>query len=330
MVISTSPAIISLQKVLLVTTKTVSVEVLSLAKSYGQRQAVADISFSIAPGEIFGFLGPNGAGKSTTIGMIAGLIAPDHGTVRICGFDIVADRRSAKRRLGLVPQDLALYETLSAEDNLQFWGQMYGLGGVALRKRIGEVLEFVGLSGREKEQVAQYSGGMKRRLNLAAALLHEPEVLLLDEPTVGVDPQSRNHLFEGIAHLKAQGMAILYTSHYLEEAERLCDHVAIVESGRVIALGTPQSLKAKGGGSLRLEVLSGVPDLAEIKKLKDVAQVIWQENLLHIETDRPQAIIAPLLSRLEAEGVKICNLQLFEPSLETVFLQLTGKSLRDQ
>ncbi|MBC7883576.1 MAG: ABC transporter ATP-binding protein [Anaerolineae bacterium] len=319
-----------LHKVLLVTTKTVSVEVLSLARSYGQRQAVADISFSIAPGEIFGFLGPNGAGKSTTIGMIAGLIAPDHGTVKICGFDIVADRQSAKQRLGLVPQDLALYETLSAEDNLQFWGQMYGLGGVALRKRIGEVLEFVGLVGREKEQVAQYSSGMKRRLNVAAALLHKPEVLLLDEPTVGVDPQSRNRLLEGIAHLKAQGMAILYTSHYLEEAERLCDHVAIVESGRLIALGTPQTLKAKGGGSLRLEVLSGFPDLAEIKKLKAVARVIWQENLLHIESDRPQTIIAAVLSLLQAEGVIIRNLELFEPSLETVFLQLTGKSLRDQ
>jgi len=314
----------------LATTKTVSVEVLSLARFYGQRQAVADISFSIAPGEIFGFLGPNGAGKSTTIGMIAGLIAPDHGTVRICGFDIVADRQRAKQRLGLVPQDLALYETLSAEENLQFWVQMYGLGGVALRKRIGEVLEFVGLEDREKEQVAQYSGGMKRRLNLAAALLHEPEVLLLDEPTVGVDPQSRNRLFEGIAYLKAQGMAILYTSHYLEEAERLCDHVAIVESGRVIALGTPQALKAKGGGSLRLEVLSGLPDLAEIKKLKDVTRAFCKDNLLQIETDRPQEILTSLLLLLQTEEVTIRNLQLFEPSLETIFLQLTGKSLRDQ
>jgi ABC-2 type transport system ATP-binding protein len=165
---------------------------------------------------------------------------------------------------------------------------------------------------------------------LAAALLHEPEVLLLDEPTVGVDPQSRNRLFEGIAHLKSQGMAILYTSHYLAEAERLCDQVAIVESGRVIALGTPQTLKAKGGGSLRLEVLSGLPDLAKIQKLKDVARVIWQENLLHIETDRPQAIIAAVLALLKAEGVTIRNLELFEPSLETVFLQLTGKALRDQ
>jgi ABC-2 type transport system ATP-binding protein len=328
--LAVSPAIINLRKVLLVKTKTVSLEVLSLARTYGQQRAVADISFSIAAGEIFGFLGPNGAGKTTTIAMIAGLLTPDRGTARVCGFDIVADRSSAKQRLGLVPQDLALYETLSAEDNLQFWGQMYGLGGVVLRKRIAEVLEFVGLESREKERVAAFSGGMKRRLNLAVALLHEPEVLLLDEPTVGVDPQSRNRLFEGIAHLKSEGMAILYTSHYLLEAEHLCDHVAIIESGRIIAHGTPEALKAKGGGSLRLEVLSGFPDLAKIQNLKDVVRVIWQENLLQIETERPQALIASVLLLLEAEKVKICNLQLFEPSLETVFLQLTGKSLRDQ
>jgi ABC-2 type transport system ATP-binding protein len=307
-----------------------NLEVLSLVKSYGQRQAVAGISFSIAPGEIFGFLGPNGAGKSTTIGMIAGLIAPDQGTATICGFDIVRDRQRAKRHLGLVPQDLALYETLSALDNLQFWGQMYGLDGVALRKRIEMVLEFVGLEGREKEVVAQYSGGMKRRLNLAAALLHEPEVLLLDEPTVGVDPQSRNRLFEGILHLKGQGMSILYTSHYLEEAERLCDQVAIVEAGCVVASGTPQALMGNAGGSLCLEVLTGCPDLEKIEKLKHVTRAFWQEPILHIETHQPQEMVAELLLFLQAEQVKFRNLQLLEPSLETVFLQLTGKSLRDE
>jgi ABC-2 type transport system ATP-binding protein len=307
-----------------------NLEVLSLVKSYGQRQAVAGISFTIAPGEIFGFLGPNGAGKSTTIGMIAGLIAPDQGTATICGFDIVRDRQRAKRHLGLVPQDLALYETLSALDNLQFWGQMYGLDGVALRKRIEMVLEFVGLEGREKEAVAQYSGGMKRRLNLAAALLHEPEVLLLDEPTVGVDPQSRNRLFEGILHLKKQGMSILYTSHYLEEAERLCDQVAIVEAGCVIACGTPQTLMRNAGGSLCLELLTGCPDLEKVEKLKYVTRAFWQDPILHIETHQPQEMVAELLLFLQSEQVKFCNLQLLEPSLETIFLQLTGKSLRDE
>jgi ABC-2 type transport system ATP-binding protein len=316
--------------VLQITSKIVNLEVCSLVKSYGQHQAVAGISFTIAPGEIFGFLGPNGAGKSTTIGMIAGLIAPDRGTASICGFDVVSDRQQAKQHLGLVPQDLALYETLSARDNLQFWGQMYGLGGVVLRKRIEMVLEFVGLEGREKEVVAQYSGGMKRRLNLAAALLHEPDVLLLDEPTVGVDPQSRNRLFEGIIHLKAQGMSILYTSHYLEEAERLCDQVAIVEAGCIVACGSPQKLISRTGGSLCLEMLSGCPDLEKIEKLRYVSRALWQEPVLHIETHHPQKMVAELLLFLQSRELKFCNLQLFEPSLETVFLQMTGKSLRDQ
>jgi ABC-2 type transport system ATP-binding protein len=308
----------------------VNLEVLSLVKSYGQRHAVAGISFSIDAGEIFGFLGPNGAGKSTTIGMIAGLIAPDRGTAKICGFDMITHRQQARQHLGLVPQELALYETLSALDNLQFWGQMFGLSGILLKKRIEMVLDFVGLESREKEVVAQYSGGMKRRLNLAAALLHEPDVLLLDEPTVGVDPQSRNRLLEGIQHLKAQGMSILYTSHYLEEAERLCDQVAIVEAGCIVACSSPQELISRSGGSICLEVLTGCPDLKKIEKLEYVSRTLWQEPILRIETHHPQKIVADLLLYLQSEEVKFRNLQINEPSLETVFLQLTGKSLRDQ
>src|SRR6185295_6296561 len=209
-------------------------EARDLHKSYGDRVAVDGISLSLSPGEIFGLLGPNGAGKTTTVSMLSGLLSPDRGEVLVDGQPLAGDADPAKRRIGLVPQDLALYEELPALDNLKFFGALYGMSGAALGRAIGEALEFVGLADRGKDLVKAYSGGMKRRLNLAAALLHDPAVLLLDEPTVGVDPQSRNAIFDNLEELRRRGKALLYTTHYMEEAERLCDRISIVDAGRTI------------------------------------------------------------------------------------------------
>lgn len=303
----------------------------ALQKRYGSKQAVVEVSFEVEPGEVFGLLGPNGAGKSTTLGMLAGLITPSAGTAFIAGYDILRERDRAKRHLGLVPQDIALYPTLSARDNLVFWGQMYGLGGKYLAKRIETVLELVGLRERATERIETYSGGMKRRINLAAGLLHEPDVLLLDEPTVGVDPQSRNRIFEGIEHLKSEGLTLIYTSHYMEEVDRLCDRVAIVEDGRILALDSPRRLKAQaGGGSVTINLgTSGASVESCLRGLEGVTRVELQDLILTIEAANPQQTLVLALEVLNRADVPVQNIQLLEPSLETVFLQMTGKSLRD-
>ncbi|HEX2981703.1 MAG TPA: ABC transporter ATP-binding protein, partial [Anaerolineaceae bacterium] len=231
-----------------------AVVVQNLQKSFGPREAVAGISFSIAAGEIFGLLGPNGAGKSTTISMLAGLTSPTGGLIRMDGADLLGHSRQIKARLGLVPQELALYPTLTARDNLAFFGQIYGLRGKTLQQRIGEVLEIVQLSERAGEPIERFSGGMKRRINLAIGLLHHPDLLFLDEPTVGVDPQSRNAIFESIEALNQAGMTVIYTTHYMEEAERLCHRVAILDHGQIIALDTPANLiRNLAFGRIRME-----------------------------------------------------------------------------
>ncbi|MBC8121071.1 MAG: ABC transporter ATP-binding protein, partial [Gemmatimonadaceae bacterium] len=289
----------------------------ALQKRYGSKQAVAEISFEVQPGEVFGLLGPNGAGKSTTLSMLAGLITPSAGTALIAGYDILRERDRAKRHLGLVPQDIALYPTLSARDNLVFWGQMYGLGGKYLAKRIETVLELVGLRERATERIETYSGGMKRRINLAAGLLHEPDVLLLDEPTVGVDPQSRNRIFEGIEHLKSEGLTLIYTSHYMEEVDRLCDRVAIVEDGRILALDSPRQLKAQaGGGSVTINLgTSGASVESCLRSLVGVTRVDLQDHLLTIEAANPQQTLVLALEVLNRADIPVQNIQLLEPSL---------------
>jgi ABC-2 type transport system ATP-binding protein len=234
------------------------IEAKRLVKRYGDFEAVKGLSFAIRRGEIFGFLGPNGAGKTTTISMLSCLLEPTQGTAIVAGYDVVRQSNEVKRRIGLVPQELALYPTLSARDNLEYFGSIYGLHGRALRQRVDDVLEMVNLTDHAKAAVKVYSGGMKRRLNIAAGLLHCPEVLFLDEPTVGVDPQSRNAIFEHVERMRDEGMTVLYTTHYIEEAERLCDRVAIIDEGRIIALDTPRKLiNDLGEGIIHLGVADG-------------------------------------------------------------------------
>jgi ABC-2 type transport system ATP-binding protein len=224
-------------------------EVVSLRKAFGSLVAVNDVSFGLEAGQLVGLLGPNGAGKTTTVSMIAGLVTPDRGEVLVAGRRLAGDTDPAKRQIGLVPQDLALYEELSARDNLRFFGALYGLSGAGLDKAIAEALELVGLSDRARDAVKVFSGGMKRRMNLAAGILHDPDILLLDEPTVGVDPQSRNAIFDNLEVLKDRGKALLYTTHYMEEAERLADRIVIIDHGRVIADDTLRGLEAGAGVS---------------------------------------------------------------------------------
>jgi ABC-2 type transport system ATP-binding protein len=232
-------------------------DVKNLRKSFGALVAVDDVSFTLAKGQLVGLLGPNGAGKTTTVSMIAGLVTPDRGDVLIAGHRLAGDTDPAKRRIGLVPQDLALYDELSARDNLRFFGALYNLSGRTLDQAIGQALELVELADRARDRVKTFSGGMKRRLNLAAGLLHEPDILLLDEPTVGVDPQSRNAIFDNLELLKSRGTSLLYTTHYMEEAERLADRIVVIDHGRVIADDTLAGLQSRaaaaGGGKATLE-----------------------------------------------------------------------------
>jgi ABC-2 type transport system ATP-binding protein len=276
----------------------------NVRKSFGSLVAVNDLSITVRRGEVFGLLGPNGAGKSTTVSLAVGLLRPDSGTVRIEGRGDPATP-SVRQRLGVAPQSLALYDMLTAEENLSFFGQMYSLSGATLATRVAWCLDFVGLTDRKGDYVGTFSGGMKRRLNLAAALVHDPDLLLLDEPTVGVDPQSRNKIFESIEALRDQGRTIIYTTHYMEEAERLCNRIAIVDHGRLLALGTLTELLAEHGATPTLVVQTGG------------------------ETQRVNTV-RPLdeLNRIAATSA-IDAFHMEQPTLEQVFLHLTGRSLRD-
>jgi ABC-2 type transport system ATP-binding protein len=273
-------------------------------KRYGDLLAVDGLSLEVRRGEILGLLGPNGAGKTTTVGLATGLLRPDEGRVEVAGAG-APSTPAARGRLGVAPQALALYESLTGRENLAFFGSIQGVGGSALRARVEEALAFVGLVDRADERVAGYSGGMKRRLNLAAALVHDPEIVLLDEPTVGVDPQSRSLVFENVAALRGRGRAIVYTTHYMEEAERLCDRVAIVDAGRLLALGPVASLVAEHGGP-------------------DVLVADTEEGEVRVETGEPLAE----LNRLAASR-RVRSFRVERPRLEDVFLHLTGRQLRD-
>jgi len=303
-----------------------------LHKWYGDIHAVCQVKLQILRGEIFGLLGPNGAGKTTTIAMLAGLLAPDRGEVRLDGHLLTPDTHALKTRIGLVPQELALYPTLSAQDNLLFFGRIYGLRGKRLRQRVEAVLEMVGLTERARDPIETYSGGMKRRINIAASLLHEPELLFLDEPTVGVDPQSRHAIFESVEALNRAGVTILYTTHYMEEAQRLCHRIAIMDEGRVIALDTPAALiRRLGGGVIRLGLHNGhlLQVLRHAAHLPGVKAVSPRDGALLVEAERPQETLITLLELINRLDARVTSLQILEPNLETVFLQLTGKSLRD-
>jgi ABC-2 type transport system ATP-binding protein len=295
------------------------IQVTGLRKSYGPVVAVDGVSFEIRQGETFGLLGPNGAGKTTTIHLLTGLLRPDAGEIKISGTPDPT-RLEARRHIGLAPQALALYDELTGQENLTFFGKLYGLSGPRLKERVAWGLTFAGLAERKAHRARTYSGGMKRRLNLACALVHEPKVLFLDEPTAGVDPQSRNYIFEGIEALAAQGHTILYTTHYMEEAQRLCDRVAIMDRGHILALDTVEGLIQQHGGQSAIEAeLEGRPPdgVALPGKLDG--------SILRFGSDRPFDEAA----RLVAAGVKFATFRVERPNLEVVFLALTGRRLRD-
>ncbi len=302
-----------------------------LRKSFGEIEAVKGISLRVARGEVFGLLGPNGAGKTTTISMLTGVQSPSGGTIAIDGLDLAKDTNAAKAKLGLVPQELALYPTLSARQNLNFFGRIYGLRGRELGARVDEMLEIVGLAERAGDAIDTYSGGMKRRINIAAGLLHKPEVLFLDEPTVGVDPQSRNAIFESVEALNREGMTVIYTTHYMEEAQRLCHRVAIVDLGQIIALDTPTALiRSLGGGIIAVGFEEGrMEDLTEpIAELPGVKAVTPADGRLKVETHRLQEALMGILELTNKSDARITSLEQWEPNLESVFLHLTGKKLR--
>lgn len=295
----------------------------SIVKAFGSHVAVDHLSLDIKQGETFGLLGPNGAGKTTTISMLIGLLKPDSGKISVCDQDPTA--RSTKSKIGVSPQSLSLYEELTAIENLKFFGQLYGLTGSTLSSRIDEALELAELVDRKKDRVAAYSGGMKRRLNIAVALLHQPEILLLDEPTVGVDPQSRNHILQSIETLSSAGLTVLYTTHYMEEAQRLCDRIAIIDHGKLMAVGSLNDLLDQHAGQSVVEIFTdSVIDATVLPPQWQQVQV--DGNQLSFESNQPLSDVG----RLASLGLNVQSLSVHKPSLESVFLSLTGRSLRDQ
>lgn len=303
-----------------------------LVKRFGEFTAVDGLSLQISEGETFGLLGPNGAGKTTAISMIAGLLEKDGGTVSVAGVQISTGSTAGRGAIGLVPQDLAIYPDLTGEENLTFFGKLYGMNGNALNNRVAEVLEVVGLADRKDDQTKEYSGGMKRRLNIGVGLLHNPQLLILDEPTVGVDPQSRNAILESVESLSREGMAVLYTTHYMEEAERLCDRVAIIDEGEIQAEGTRRELVSIVGEKDRIAV-TGSGNLAAaaemVRSLDGVTDTSASDGRIEILAVNASHILPAVLTGITDSGGSISGVEVVEPNLEAVFLHLTGKALRD-
>jgi ABC-2 type transport system ATP-binding protein len=309
-----------------------AIEVENLHKSYGSTKAVQGVSFKVEQGEIFSLLGPNGAGKTTTISMLSTLLQPDQGELSIMGHSLKTDAMQAKAELGVVPQEIALYEDLSAQENLSFWGKMYGLRGAQLKKRTAEVLETIGLTDRRNDRVGKFSGGMKRRVNIGVALLHKPKVLYMDEPTVGIDPQSRRHILDSIKQLNRDGMTVLYTTHYMEEAEELSNRIAIMDSGKVIASGTQAELVKIVGQYDRIivEVSGSGSRLVESwQKVPGVKQVDAENGSINLLVENSNQVLPRLFESAGENGMRINAIDVQEPNLEAVFLHLTGKALRD-
>ncbi len=309
-----------------------AIEVKNLHKAFGDLKAVHGVSFEVAQGEIFSLLGPNGAGKTTTISMLSCLLRPDEGEASIMGHSIKDDQMSVKAALGVVPQEIALYNDLSARENLTFWGKMYGLRGAALKKRVEEVLEIIGLTDRARDRVGKYSGGMKRRVNIGVALLHKPKVIYMDEPTVGIDPQSRRNILDSVVALKNQGMTVLYTTHYMEEAQELSDHIAIMDTGKIIAYGTHDELVKIVGqmDRITLTVSTDGGYVAEAwKAVGGVKQVKAEDGTIIVLADDSNQVLPSLFETASAQGARITSVDIQEPNLEAVFLHLTGKALRD-
>jgi ABC-2 type transport system ATP-binding protein len=309
-------------------------EVHDLCKQYGDFTAVKGISFNIEEGEIFSLLGPNGAGKTTTISMLSTLYTPTSGDALIGGHSITKDPMAVKHVIGVVPQDLALYEDLTARENLIFWGQMYGLSGKALTARVDEVLEQIGLTDKAANRVKTYSGGMKRRVNIGVGLLHKPRLLFMDEPTVGIDPQSRRAILDTVQDLNRNGMTVLYTTHYMEEAQELSNRVGIIDHGELIALGTQKELTQQVGQAETLVLHIGENDDPEalarsLDGVKDVLEASASENQVSVIAHEAEDVLAAVVTKANERGIKIRSIDIREPNLEAVFLHLTGRALRD-
>lgn len=303
-----------------------------LTKRFDELVAVDGVSLEIKEGETFGLLGPNGAGKTTTISMVAGLLKPDSGTIQVAGKPIRTNSSVGKSEIGLVPQEIAVYPDLTGAENLRFFGRLYGLAGTELEERVQAVLEVVGLADRQDDLTKEYSGGMQRRLNIGIGLLHRPKLLILDEPTVGVDPQSRNAILESVEELSGQGIAVLYTTHYMEEAERLCDRVAIIDEGVIQAEGTRRELVSLVGEKDRIRVtMTG--DVAEVARLASELPAVHgaspADSGIEVLADDASSLLPQLLAQVSAAGANVTGVAVYEPNLEAVFLHLTGKALRD-
>ncbi|MEW5871090.1 MAG: ATP-binding cassette domain-containing protein [Chloroflexota bacterium] len=314
-----------------------AIQVQNLHKSFGELKAVQGVSFDVQEGEIFSLLGPNGAGKTTTISMLSCLLRPDEGDALVMGHSIRKDPTGVKSVLGVVPQEIALYEDLTARENLNFWGKMYGLRGGALKKRVNEILEVIGLSERASGRVGKFSGGMKRRVNIGVALLHKPQVIYMDEPTVGIDPQSRRNILDNVIELKDQGMTVLYTTHYMEEAQEISDHIAIMDHGQMIAYGTHQELVRIIGEMDRITLthnaLAAKVDEASLlgawKSLEEVQQVTSEDGHVTLLVGDSNLALPAIFEAAAQKGVRITGIDILEPNLEAVFLHLTGRALRD-
>lgn len=303
-----------------------------VVKRYDQKLTVDHVNFNIEEGEIFGLLGPNGAGKSTTISMICGLLKYDSGEIRIDGISVKEHPIEVKRRIGLVPQDLALYANMTAAENVRFFGKLYGLRGSLLKERTEEALAFTGLSDRAKEKPSTFSGGMKRRLNIACAIMHRPKLIIMDEPTVGIDPQSRNHILESVKALNRLGSTIIYTSHYMEEVAAICDRVAIMDKGHIIACGTEKELRERVAHEEKIVVKATniTPGLiSELGRHPRINRVEAVEDAIELYLPSSQSELQDILFIFSRHEGSIVSLQIEEPDLETLFLSLTGRTLRD-
>lgn len=308
------------------------IEVKNVTKRFNDKLVLDNVSYEVNKGEIFGFIGPNGAGKSTLINIMTSLLAPDSGTVKICGYDILKEPIKAKECIGYVPQDISLIEELNAYDNLEFFGALYGLKGKELKERINEALEVTGLQEKKKEKVKKFSGGMKRRLNIAAAIMHHPKVLIMDEPTVGVDPQSRNHIFTFTKNIcKEWGTTVIYTSHYMEEVEELCRRVFIIDLGKEVSYGTKEEIKSSvfPNNKVIIEASDITAEvILNIEKLTGVIKVKEQDDIISLTIDS-NFKLHNVLSIIEQYGVNVKKISYEDARLEDVFLALTGKKLRD-
>lgn len=301
-------------------------------------KAVDGVNFEVNQGEIFSLLGPNGAGKTTTISMLSALLKPDNGAtgasdIRIMGKSLLTEPLAAKAMIGVVPQDIALYQDLTARENLVFWARMYGLKGALVKTRVAEILELIGLTDRANDRISKYSGGMKRRVNIGVALLHKPSVIYMDEPTVGIDPQSRRSILDGVIALKNQGMTVLYTTHYMEEAQELSDRIAIMDHGKIIANDTHENLIRLVGQKTRITLsINGEPEsmIEPWRACNGVSTLVIEDTKINLLVDDSNIVLPRLFETAAAKNVRITSVEIQEPNLETVFLHLTGRALRDE